>query len=206
MALQIDAKGGLIVRAPYQVKERAILEFIERNQDWIDKAKKVSKDRARERKEYQPVIGGRFLFLGKEYIISETNERKIQCLEDRIRIPQNSEADKELSQWLKKQARSFLKARVKDHAARMGFGPEEIRITQARSRWGSCSGRNVISFSYRLMMCPEEVIDYVIIHELCHIPEKNHKNSFWQLVEAFDPDYKKHREWLHSHGFLMEVI
>ena len=73
------------------------------------------------------------MFLGKEYIISETNERKIQCLEDRIRIPQNSEADKELSQWLKKQARSFLKARVKDHAARMGFGPEEIRITQARS-------------------------------------------------------------------------
>ncbi len=88
-------------------------------------------------------------------------------------------------------ARQELPLKVARYSKQMGLYPTGLKITSARSRFGSCSGRDSICFSWRLMEYPDEAIDYVVVHELAHIAHKNHGPQFWALVEKYMPDYKK---------------
>jgi predicted metal-dependent hydrolase len=81
-----------------------------------------------------------------------------------------------------------------------------ITITSAKTRWGSCSGDNALRYTYRLLYCPKEIIDYVVVHELAHTVEHNHSKRFWQVVERYIPDWKERRKWLKAHGILMEIF
>ncbi|MCH8519048.1 M48 family metallopeptidase [Candidatus Gracilibacteria bacterium] len=92
---------------------------------------------------------------------------------------------------LKQKAKAYIPQRVEYFAKKYGFKYEKIRITCARTRWGSCSSRKTLSFSYRLMQYRDECIDYVIIHELCHLRQMNHSQKFWSEVRAIMPEYKK---------------
>ncbi|MBQ2756768.1 MAG: M48 family metallopeptidase, partial [Oscillospiraceae bacterium] len=92
---------------------------------------------------------------------------------------------------LKKLAKEQLPSRTAEIAEIMGVKPAGVKITSAEKRWGSCSGRNTICYSYRVMMLPQELIDFVIIHELAHIKEKNHGVGFYRIVEGFEPDYRE---------------
>ncbi len=94
---------------------------------------------------------------------------------------------------LKERAYSHLTQRVPHFAAIMGVHPEGVTITSARTRWGSCSGKNRLCFSYRLMLLPDELIDYIVVHELSHIREKNHSKRFYNEVARYMPDYKERR-------------
>jgi len=101
--------------------------------------------------------------------------------------------------WYKKKARQHLSDRVDFYCNMLRLEAGGIRITSAESRWGSCSEDNRLSFSFRLIMAPPQVIDYVVVHELMHIREKNHSSKFWDLVIEVIPDYKTHRRWLREH-------
>ena len=102
--------------------------------------------------------------------------------------------------WYKAQARSLLSGRVDFFAGRHAIRVGKVRISSARTRWGSCSARGTLSFTWRLVMAPPEVIDYVVVHEMCHLKEMNHSGAFWARVEAILPDYKARRKWLKDHG------
>ena len=97
----------------------------------------------------------------------------------------------EQKNYLKKRAKEQLPSRTAEIAEIMGVKPAGVKITSAEKRWGSCSGRNTICYSYRVMMLPQELIDFVIIHELAHIKEKNHGAGFYRIVERFEPDYRE---------------
>ena len=75
-----------------------------------------------------------------------------------------------------------------------------IRIGDQKTRWGSCSNNGTLSFSWRLMLAPPRVLDYVVIHEICHLTYMDHSKNFWDLVSVYDPDYKEHRKWLKENG------
>lgn len=92
---------------------------------------------------------------------------------------------------LKQKAKAYILERVEYFAKKYGFHYEKIRISQACTRWGSCSSRKTLSFSCRLMLYREECIDYVIIHELCHLRHMNHSKDFWNEVKNIMPEYKK---------------
>ena len=100
--------------------------------------------------------------------------------------------------WLRTQALSHFEKRVALWATRMKLHPRTIRIGTAQRRWGSCSGTNTLNFTYRLIFAPPNLIDYVIVHELCHIPHKHHGKAFWALVATTLPDYK-HRHTTLNH-------
>jgi predicted metal-dependent hydrolase len=84
-----------------------------------------------------------------------------------------------------------------------GFREMKVRISSARTRWGSCSQKGNLSFTWRLVMAPPDVIDYVVVHELCHTREMNHSRSFWEQVEAILPDFRQRRRWLKEYGKLL---
>ena len=90
--------------------------------------------------------------------------------------------------------------RVRHYAPLVGVRYGRITIRNQRTRWGSCSSKGNLNFNVLLMLCPEEVRDYVVIHELCHRKEMNHSPKFWAEVEKLCPDYKQHRKWLKDHG------
>jgi predicted metal-dependent hydrolase len=97
-------------------------------------------------------------------------------------------------------ARALATGLCEREAPRLGVRYERIRIGDQRSRWGSCSSRGTLSFNWRLALAPATVLDYVVVHELCHLREPNHSRRFWALVEAARPGYRDARRWLREHG------
>lgn len=102
--------------------------------------------------------------------------------------------------WYREQAETTLGKRVSDLSSRLGLSARSFRISEAKSFWGCCSAKNRVSLNWRLIMAPWPVIDYVIVHELQHIVEKNHSADFWKRVAEVIPDYKQHKVWLRSNG------
>ena len=102
--------------------------------------------------------------------------------------------------WLTEAAREDLPPRVSRLAAQLGVYWGRITIRSQRSRWGSCSAAGNLNFNCLLMLCPESVRDYVVIHELCHRKQMNHSPAFWAEVEALCPDYRTSRQWLNANG------
>ncbi len=104
---------------------------------------------------------------------------------------------------LKKKAKQFIPARVEEFARKFWKTYNTIKITSAQSRWWSCTSQKNLNFSYRLMACPDHVIDYVIIHELAHLKEMNHSRKFWSHVAEMKPDYKNDEKWLKENGWII---
>ena len=101
----------------------------------------------------------------------------------------------------KAQARAYIVPKVEEYAQKFGFKYNKVRITSATTRWGSCSSKKNLNFSYRLILAPKASVDYVIVHELCHLRQMNHSKKFWAEVENIMPDYKLHEKWLKQHGY-----
>ena len=109
-------------------------------------------------------------------------------------------APRRLTSWLMEQARRDVDACVQVHAARLGVRPKRIAIRDQSSRWGSCSSTRVLSFSWRLILAPAFVLDYVAAHEVAHLSQMNHGPKFWSLVAKTMPEMEAAREWLRVYG------
>jgi len=96
--------------------------------------------------------------------------------------------------------RELVAMLIDEEAPAIGVEPARVQIRDQRSRWGSCSTRGTLSFNWRLVLAPFDVLDYVVVHELCHLREPNHSSRFWKLVEQRRPDWRAQRDWLHEHG------
>lgn len=97
-------------------------------------------------------------------------------------------------------ARDYFSRRCEYYCRLTGGNYARITIRDQKTRWGSCSSTGTLSFNYRLMFAPPRVLDYVVVHELCHLTYMNHSRDFWNLVGAVMPEYKVHRTWLKEHG------
>jgi hypothetical protein len=111
-----------------------------------------------------------------------------------------------LEAWLRHEARLAIPLEVQAQSARMKLKPKRIILRSQRTRWGSCSSTRNLSFNWRLIMAPPEVLSYVVIHELAHLAEHNHGPRFWSLVEKFCPDFHQHKAWLKQHAHLLHVL
>jgi len=106
----------------------------------------------------------------------------------------HAEIKTELTLWYKRQARHVFQQRAAAWAERMGVSPARLIVTAPKRRWGSCSAKDEIRLNWRLIMLPDELLDYVIVHELCHIPHKNHGKRFWKMVGDFIPQVSEKRQ------------
>jgi predicted metal-dependent hydrolase len=107
--------------------------------------------------------------------------------------------------WYKAQACQKISERVDWHSSLSGLKYNKIKISGAQKRWGSCSAKGNLNFSWRLIMAPLRVIDYVVVHELAHLEENNHSKRFWNKIKIMMPDYKEHKEWLKENRHLLVI-
>ena len=142
------------------------------------------------------------LFLIKKFIKQKQSwiTKKQNLIKTRNKKIQNTKTIK----ISKKQALEKITKRVKYYSSLSGFKYRNIKITSAQKRWGSCSVQNNLNFPQRLALAPDKVINYVVIHELCHIKEKNHSSNFWQEVAKIMPNYKIYKKWLKENGYLLK--
>lgn len=102
--------------------------------------------------------------------------------------------------WYRAEAKQYIETKLKEYAVKFGFTYNRVSIRSARSRWGSCSAKKNLSFNWKLIKAPQEVVDYVILHELVHTEIMDHSKRFWSRVAEVCPRYKEHRSWLRTYG------
>jgi predicted metal-dependent hydrolase len=207
VAILIERDGRLTVRAPLRLSVPRIQAFVESHAGWIAKTR-LRLQAAPPLPAHRYIEGETFLYLGKAYPLILVPAQRPALAFDGVsfRLAGSSlpAAAAAFERWYKQQARLFLMERLPALARKHGFRYQKIRISSARTRWGSCSSLGTLSFTYRLIMAPPEVVDYVVMHELVHTQVRNHSKTFWNRVGQLMPDYKPRLAWLKKNGkFLM---
>lgn len=206
--IEIDEAGKILLRIPIKASDETIKEFIKKHSKWIEKNLNEIENR---KIKYQPknfVDGEKFLYLGKFYDLKIIEDQKFPLIfEDGFYLSNNyiSNAYKIFKNFYKKMAKEIINERIKFYVNKYGFKYNKIKITSANKRWGSCTGKGNLNFSYRLIMAPLKVVDYVVVHELVHLIDKTHKKSFYNKVEKILPDYKERKDWLNKNGYLLKI-
>jgi hypothetical protein len=209
ITLTIESDGKLVVRAPTRLPQREIQRFVDQHADWV-REKRAYLEAHPPAVKHHYKSDEHFHYLGQPVRLEVVIRQRPVVHQPLRYLPASAgseavfeivkttqtQARELLVSWYKKQARQVCTERTASLAKQHGFQYSRLRITSARTRWGSCSSKGTISFTWRLVMLPPEIIDYVVLHELVHTVEHNHSAKFWGRVEALLPDYKKRRAWL----------
>ncbi len=211
LSIRFKPHAGFEVVYPVGKSQLEAIAFFEAQQSWVLKTwgEAQSKEKAiRQSRQY--VNGAELLWLGgciSLQLLADGDNAFYAFKESQLEItlPQRLHEDQSLihkivADFYRAQAKRYLPARTRDLAQLHGFRYKMVRVKNQKTRWGSCSAKQNINLNMRLMMAPDSVIDYVIIHELCHLRELNHSPAFWALVASFCPDYRRWKAWLQRHG------
>jgi len=192
IAIHITKIAAVEVRAPMKMPKKDIDKFVQSKEGWIE-THLTKRERLNDEKSvFELNYGDMVTLCGKQYPIAVKNGNRADFDGECFNIPPGltPEAIKDaVVKIYKSMAKRIINDKVAEYAKRLNATPTAIRITSAKTRWGSCSGKNSVNFSWRLVMADDDVIDYVVVHELAHIKEHNHSSRFWAVVESVLPDY-----------------
>lgn len=209
ISLTLERNNEVVIKAPYHATDDKIEEFFLRKQEWLytkleEKNKFVDYPNKRE------LQNGRwFYYMGRMY--------KLEIVENvdfKLRFYKNKfELNKEyienwhdiFIEWYKERFNQKILPRVKLFSKKYNLSPEKISVKDINNRWGNCSKENKLSFHWKIMLAPIAVIDYIIIHELCHIKYKNHSPLYWTMLSSLMPEYEEHKDWLKRYGVELDV-
>ena len=205
ISISIDEKGNILVKAPYNVTIGEIEEVVSKHSRWID-------NKINQVKNYKQLPKDKILFLGeekkininiqqdlkKEYVVFTNDEFTVYVTnKEHVKIV--------LKRYLIEVARNIIKNKINKYSLILGVSPNMIRMKDTKTRWGSCSYVNNLNFNYRLVMAREDVLEYVFLHEMCHIIHKNHSKEFYNLVGSIMKDYKEKELYLRENGYKMKI-
>ena len=206
LSLSINENAELIVRAPNQISNKKIEEFIIEKSKWINKNKNLMQSRINEMNDSD----SDYLFLGNIYplikVYENPNKIDFNGTEFITSIENQDKFKASLKSWYKIKFKEIAIPRLNYFSDKYNLKINQVRFKNQKTLWGSCSSKNNINLNYLLVMAPMIVIDYVIIHELVHTVHKNHSENFWNAVEAIMPDYKKAKKWLNKNGYKLRNL
>lgn len=208
LTLRIDAGGrGLRITVPPGVPVREVEKFLTRHQGWLETRLAKVPDRPQVRPGVKiPLRGVPHLIVHEPgrrggVLATQTDDGPALIVSgDRKHLPRR------LADFLKREAKREIEPLVARHAATVGRRARTIRFKDTSSRWGSCSSGGGLSFSWRIMMAPPAVIDYLVAHEVAHLKEMNHGPKFWQLCTELCPSTEKCKAWLKRNGGALQAI
>ena len=208
----IQLKDGQVrVRAPRSLSDKRINDLIKKRAPWIkEKLKEYSKRPQAVTKKYED--GEIFSYLNRNYELKivESDEEAVKlkngclvvsiCKED---FGKNIKVQNLLTDWYRNHAHKYLQERTDKFANIIGVSPSSISVKNYKSRWGSCSINGAIDYNWKIIQAPKKIIDYVVVHELCHLIEHNHSPKYWSYVEKFMPNWKESRDWLKENSDIL---
>jgi hypothetical protein len=209
MAIKIDANGNIRIYAPEGTSRRTIGDMVSSKADWIMKNLHEIKSAGMQEVKREYADGECFTYLGHDYPLllklnPEIEKISLRLCEDSL-IMEAPVADAAvirggLEAWYRFMAARYINARIDYYQSLLDVSPGRVTIRNQKTRWGSCSSKGNLNFNWRLMMAPPEVIDYVVVHELCHLIALNHSKKFWNQLSAILPDYRVRKDWLKKNG------
>ena len=191
--------GKLEVRAPLKMPVVEIEKFISSKEKWILDKQRKTLAQMEQRESFGLSYGDEVIYRGKQYPIIEKAGNRIGFDNVSFYMPPGLSSEQIKSACVsiyRLLAKRDLTEKVRDYAKQMSVVPAGVKINSASTRWGSCSSKKSLNFSWRLIMAEDSVIDYVVVHELAHITEMNHSERFWSIVEGVLPDYRKSKKRL----------
>lgn len=214
IGIYIDLYGNVEVRAPKGTPDVSVIQLLEEKWDLILQKSKEMKDRIEgpQKKVYE--YGEKFLYLGRSYSIQifqdeALNQDYVTFEKDTLHIHVKQLEDEKIKRALRRfyyqQCKALVERSIQSYHRNFKIKPHSIRITDSKTNWGTCDSKRQLTFNWRLAMAPLEVIDYVVVHEMCHMIHMNHDRSFWRLVGKIIPDYKDRENWLALTSWKMTV-
>ena len=207
ISLQIK-DNKLIIKAPKLVSRKSLDELIQRKKNWI-RQRAIMNFEEHNLRNREFIDNEKFYFRGKAYklFVISGQEKSVKIVEDQLIVavmdngPIAMKATKTLlEEWYLSEAFKVLKIRTNELAKIMKVEPRGMKVKNYISKWGSCTIDHKISYNWRIIMAPDHIIDYLIIHELSHIFEPNHSKNFWHYVGNYCEDFQTKRKWLRENG------
>ena len=208
IGIKICGEKQVTVCSPRGFGIKYIEGLLIRKWDWI-----IRESRPVETKNVR-MEGDPVLFLGKKYKLSIKNTRNTRSLNNiaapyldqgSICVPSgNPGIQNALIDFYKKEAGKTIKDRVSHYAAAMGVSPRKVMIKDNRASWGTCTSKKTLNFTYRLIMAPIKIVDYVVVHELAHLVHMGHSKEFWKTVGSYISAVKQKRKWLRENGHALQ--
>ncbi len=195
------ASDGVFLTLPQRTPISEAQAFLTKQEGWL-------RQKMSERPERHSVFdAGTVPIFGEERHIVPGTGRTPKLVEDTIEIPgPPGRQPAKLQAFLKETARAELTNATDTYAAKLGLDYGKITLRDTRSRWGSCTDSGNLMYSWRLVMAPRRVLEYVAAHEVSHLAEMNHSPAYWKVVASIMPDYHIHRTWLRKHGAGLHLI
>ncbi|MCH1624626.1 M48 family metallopeptidase [Ferdinandcohnia quinoae] len=214
IGISVDSYGNVEVQAPKGIPNERVHQVLEDNWDLIQERLEEMKDRLQGPKIKDYKHSESLLYLGKTYPIEILQDKQIErdyvVLEgDKLVIYVKLVEDGFIRQALKRfyyqRCKVLVGESIAYYQSNFKTKPRSIRISDSKTTWGTCDSRLQLTFNWRLAMAPKEVIDYVVVHEMCHMVHLNHDRSFWRLVGKIIPHYKESEHWLALSNWKMTV-
>ena len=208
LGITVERDSRVIVHAPEGMSAEKIEKAVDSKKLWLfEKTQHVQKyPKVKQQKEF--VTGGTLLYLGRNYrleIVSDTLPDIEFHAKFIIGREKQALARELFQQWYETRAKERLNLRSRYFAKAMGVSFNRVMVSDLKYRWGSCTPNNNLNFNWRIIKAPSYVIDYLVIHELAHLLESNHTRRFWNIIAVQMPRLQEAREWLKTHGNLLEV-
>ena len=193
----VDPRDGIEVVLPRRAPARAAAAAVAELRPWIER--RLAE--ADELREQLAARGDNVPYLGAQLrLVEQPGRTRAHRRGDELLVPAGVGRSQAIERWYRRTARAEIAPRVERAAAAVGRPYTALTIRGQRTRWGSCSSTGALSFNWRLLLAPEEVLDYVVWHEACHLAVLDHSPRFWALVERHLPGYREPRTWLRRHG------
>jgi len=194
-SLRVSRSDGRVsLSLPLWASEAEALAFLRDREDWVRRHLMAAPVPSQAR------IGAQIPVCGQPRPVVAGSGRAARFVDGVIAVPPGPREGPRIKALLTALARDRLSRAVAVHAAALGRAPGQLTLRDPRSRWGSCSSRGDLMLSWRLIMAPPAVLDYVAAHEVAHLVEMNHSDAFWRVCARLRPDYRDHRDWLKRHG------
>ena len=208
LSLYIDPNGELIVKAPLNLSERKIFDFVKEKQDWIRaRQAQIMKNSYINR---DVVSYNMFLYLGRELIpVISADTREIIKSDGSLLIPAKLDQFKilkKVEKWLRACAQSVIRDRADYFSQVLKLAANSIGTNNNKTRWGSCSRDGNIAINWRAIMLKPELLDYIIVHEFCHLLEFNHTKNFWSVVQTILPGWRSLRTQLKQMNWILQLF
>jgi predicted metal-dependent hydrolase len=218
IGIKISPEEGVVLSIPLKCSQAAINYVLNKKAAWIISKIKLVKSRSELLKNREYKSGERLKILGDYYNLNIMEGDYHRCtarfdnngfnvfISEKVTEENRRIIIREaLTELYKEIAKRILRERTEDFAKILGVKPNRITIKEQKSIWGSCSSKDNINYNWKIIMAPIAILDYIVVHELCHLREHNHSKNFWDLLESIMPDYKMRKNWLKDNGVTLDI-
>lgn len=215
-SISVKPDCSVQVMVPTDLPMQKIVELVNRKSRWIKSKILLFQDINRDQKQKEYVSGESFTYLGRNYRlkITEGDSKDVKLADGRfyVSVPSimtgNDKSEfirRKLIEWYKEHAVQRLRQKAIRYAKVVGVQPVSVGLKDYLSRWGSCHQDGRLFFNWKVIIAPHSIVDYVVVHELCHLVYPDHSKEYWGLLETILPDYAERKEWLKVNGRLLNI-